>query len=182
MRNGNRNLWHKVLAGDAAAWETTVRTYQSLVYTIALRSGLSRSDAADCFQHTWLMLWENRLKITNPDRLSAWIATTAKREALRIRRRESSSKRTQLSEQHIDGNPLPDEEVIRLEQQAHLESAIRELGPRCRKLVEFMFFAPEASSYEEIAEKLGVAFNSLGPLRRRCLNALKKILIRNGFL
>lgn len=90
--------------------------------------------------------------------------------------------RMQLNEEHVDGNPLPDEELVQLEQQSHLETAIRELSPRCRELVELMFFEPEDSSYQEIADKLGIATNSLGPLRRRCLNALRKILIRNGFL
>ena len=35
-------------------------------------------------------------------------------------------------------------------------------------------------SNREIARLLGIAPNSLGPIRRRCLERLKQILIQNG--
>lgn len=174
--------WHKIASGDAAAWENIVRKYQSLVYTVALRSGLSRADAADCFQHTWLALWENRQRIANPSRISAWLTTTAKREALRLLRLRTLNGQQRVGDHHVDGNPLPDEEILSLERLAHLEIGMQQLGPQCRKLMELMFFEPEETTYKEIAEKLGVAVNSLGPLRKRCMENLKKILIRNGFL
>jgi RNA polymerase sigma factor (sigma-70 family) len=127
-------------------------------------------------------LYENRKKLTDPSRLSAWLVTTAKREALRLRRHTERNSGEAGEDEPKDPHPLPDEELAALERQAHLEIAIQQLDPRCRELLELFFFAPEKRTYEQIASALGIAGNSLGASRRRCLNRLKEILVRNGYL
>ncbi len=178
----DQDLWNNVRAGDSAAWRQLVERYQALVYTVAVRSGLSMSDAADCFQQTWVALYENRNRIQDPARLSAWLVTTAKREAMRLRKRSLSETSDDAIADETDPNPLPDEELIQLEKQAQLERALAELDPRCRQVVDAFFFAPEAQSYEQLAATLGVAANSLGPVRHRCLERLKQILRKNGVI
>src|SRR5436305_13408180 len=42
--------------GDSAAWDALVRRYERLVFSVALRNGLSREDAADVAQTTFLAL------------------------------------------------------------------------------------------------------------------------------
>lgn len=79
-------------------------------------------------------------------------------------------------------DPLPDDELLSLERQAHIEIAMRRLDGRCRQLVEALFFAPSDKSYKDIAGALGIPANSLGPTRTRCLNKLRKILIEIGYL
>jgi RNA polymerase sigma factor (sigma-70 family) len=180
--NTDGDLWQKTLAGDSAAWQLLVKRYQSLVYAVATRAGLSMADAADCFQQTWVALYENRHRIQDPTRLSAWLVTTAKREAMRLRRHTSPDTGVDVESDHLDQSPLPDEELIQLERQAQLETALAELDPRCRQVVELFFFAPEEQSYDQIAGSLGMAMNSLGPVRRRCLERLKEILRKNGVL
>jgi len=180
--NTDRDLWRKTLAGDSAAWQLLVKRYQSLVYAVATRAGLSMADAADCFQQTWIALYENRHRIQDPTRLSAWLVTTAKREAMRLRRRVLPDTGDEAGIDHPDRSPLPDEELIQIERQAHLEMALAELDPRCRQVIELFFFAPEEQSYHEIAESLGMTTNSLGPVRRRCLERLKEILRKNGVI
>ncbi len=175
-------LWQAVLEGDSQAWGTLVRRYQSLVYAVATRIGLSQVDAADCFQQTWLMLFNNRKKLADPSRLSAWLITTAKREAIRLKFKLGADPGEIDDHDLVDQSPLPDEELIGLERQSQIETAIDQLDPRCRKLVEAFFFAEQEYSYEQIAESLGIAPNSLGPIRRRCLERLKRILEECGYL
>lgn len=175
-------LWQAVLEGDSQAWGTLVRRYQSLVYAVATRIGLSQVDAADCFQQTWLMLFNNRRKLADPSRLSAWLITTAKREAIRLKFKLGADPGEIDDHDLVDQSPLPDEELIGLERQSQIETAIDQLDPRCRKLVEAFFFAEQEYSYEQIAESLGIAPNSLGPIRRRCLERLKRILEECGYL
>jgi RNA polymerase sigma factor (sigma-70 family) len=178
----DQELWRRVLAGDSNAWNVLVVRYQSLVYAVATRAGLSMTDAADCFQQTWVALYESRRRLQDPSRLSAWLVTTAKREAMRMRRNAQPDTGADAEANHPDQNPLPDEELVRLEQQAQLENALVELDPRCRQVVELFFFAPEERSYDEIAASLGIAANSLGPVRRRCLERLREILRKSGIV
>jgi RNA polymerase sigma factor (sigma-70 family) len=182
MPHSDSTLWSRVISGDSEAWRKLVERYQALVYAVATRSGLSMADAADCFQQTWIALYENRRRIQDPTRLSAWLVTTAKREVIRTRRRTLPDTGDSSEIESPDHSPLPDEELITLERQAQLEIALAELDPRCRQVVEAFFFAPEEQSYDQIAASLGMATNSLGPVRRRCLERLKEILRKNGYL
>lgn len=181
MSQNDIELWKQIMKGSADAWGELVMRYQALVYAIPSRSGLSMPDCGDCFQQTWLSLYENRKKIKDPSRLSAWLVTTAKRETQRLLRLAKSDPDNPETEEHADPALLPDEELIQLERQTQLEIAIKELEPRCRKVVEAFFFSPEKLSYDDIAKSLGIAPNSLGPVRRRCLERLRNILIELGF-
>jgi RNA polymerase sigma factor (sigma-70 family) len=181
MAGTDLELWQDILAGDTKAWEVLVRRYQALVYTIAIRAGLSLDDAADCFQQTWVVLYRHRHKLKDPSRLSAWLVTTAKREAMRLRKLAAKSTNPVEAADRPDSDPLPDDVLIQLERQANLEIAISALNPQCRRVVEAFFFSTEDRTYVQIAESLGVSPNSLGPIRRRCLERLKKILIQNAY-
>jgi RNA polymerase sigma factor (sigma-70 family) len=182
MSASDIELWEAVLTGDSRAWAELVTRYQALVYTVCTRSGLSSDEAADCFQQTWITLHRQRKTVREPSRLSAWLVTTAKREVLRVKRQKARTDTIGESTPDVRStDPWPDEVLERLEVQAFLEAALKELGPRCQRLVDLFFFAPEERTYEEIAEALGISANSLGPIRRRCLDKLKEILTKNGF-
>lgn len=177
----DRKLWQNILAGDNKAWEELVRRYQALVYTVCIRSGLSLADAADCFQQTWVSLYHNRNTIQDLSRLSAWLVTTAKREVLRVIRQRQKIESGESLNKRAANDPLPDEAVEQLERQACLEIAMKQLDPRCLEIIELFFFEPEDCSYDQIANSLGISVNSLGPIRRRCLDKLRRILLKNGF-
>ncbi len=174
-------LWQAILNNNPEAWRQLVERYQSLVYAVCLRSGLPIADVADCFQQTWVSLYKSRNSIKDPIRLSAWLVTTAKREVLKAKRLKDRGINIDSAVELIMPSVLPDEELEQLERQAQIELAMIRLDNRCRKVLEALFFAPESESYESIARSLGISANSLGPLRQRCLEKLKKILEENGF-
>jgi len=182
MSKTDNELWIEILADNGNAWNELVEKYQALVYAVCTRSKLSSSDAADCFQQTWISLLENRHNIKDPSRLSAWLVTTAKREVLRYFR--SAERRVPLEDnsEFPDNTILPDDELSRLESQSHLELAIKELHLRCQKLIKLLFYSSEKYSYKNLAKDMDLDINSLGALRTRCLKRLKDILIKNGFL
>jgi len=181
MHQSDEQLWNEAIKGNQRAWKELVTRYQALVYTVATRCGLSMSDASDCFQYTWTALWQHRKKLKDSSRISSWLMTTAKREAIRM----SAQSRRLVSDdalaEHSSNAPLPDLELELMETQAQLHSGLALLGARCKKLLDLLFFAAEDYSYEQIAAKSGIAFNSLGPTRRRCLEQLAGILAELGY-
>lgn len=177
-----QDIWNRVLEGDPLAWEQLVNRYGALVLTVARRVGLSRIDAEDCSQHTWTVLYANRARIRDPLALPAWLIRTTKRQAVHLIKARSSRTSAMASAPERDPVALPDEHLLKLEQQARLEYALKQLEPRCRKLLEALFFAPATRSYREIAEELGLPLNSLGPTRQRCLQKLRAILRELGYL
>lgn len=181
MRKTDREIWAEILAGKAKAWTELVNRYQSLVYSVALRSGLSSAEAGDCFQHTWIALYQNRESLKDPNQLSSWLSTTARREAFRLNKRSRTSEPLDQISEPIDDSELPDETLERLQLQSQFEEALSEIDGRCRELLFALFFSPQEESYKEIADRLGIAMNSLGPTRQRCLEKLKKTLIKLGY-
>lgn len=169
-------------SGDEAAWELLVRRYQRLVHTIALRAGLDQDAAADVFQEVFAALVQHLDSLDDPERVRAWIVTTARRLTWRaiVRRNATRLGEIVLDEQAEnvpDGQPLPEHVVARLEEQHAVRVALSSLDERCQRLLSMLFYAhPAPSSYGEVAAALGVAEGSVGPLRARCLERLLRLL------
>src|SRR5258705_49296 len=72
--------------GDQAAWNGLVDRYNGLVWSVARSHRLAMADASDVVQTTWLRLVEHLGRLQDPERVGAWLATTARREALRALR------------------------------------------------------------------------------------------------
>ena len=180
--NPDTELWQAVLAGDQAAWRTLVLRYRSLVYATCTYLGLSQMEAGDAFQQTWILLYQKRRQVRDPQRLSSWLVTTARRESLRIKARIETSPLNDSAAEIADPHPDPERELLLIERQAMLETALEKIDRPCRELLKSFFFCHEELSYDEIARRLGYSPNTLGAKRQRCLARLKKILVGLGYL
>jgi RNA polymerase sigma factor (sigma-70 family) len=174
--------------GDASAWEALVRRYQWLIYAIPRRTGLDQEQSADVFQHVFATLVEKIDQIEQPARIGAWLVTTAKHEAWRIFRRERagavgmhSAAEDWPAGETLDDRLLPDEELLRLEEQHTLRTAVAQLDERCGQLLTMLFFRPSPAPYAEVAASLGMSEGAIGPTRARCLQKLRRILVSAGF-
>ena len=168
-------LLRGVLSGDDAAWSALVREYAPLVWAVARRHRLSRADAADAAQNTWLAVARGLPTLRRPDRLAAWIATTARRECLKIhaeRGREIPADRFDAPEP-VEGGP--ESVVLRSARDRLLWSAFASLPGRCRDLLGLLAQAPELT-YPQLGRALGINVNSVGQTRGRCLALLRRRL------
>ena len=75
-----------------------------------------------------------------------------------------------------DEAPLPDEQLLILEEQHRIRTALSSLDERCKTLLEMLFYASEPPSYADIARSLGLPEGSIGPTRARCLAKLLRML------
>src|SRR2546426_1136334 len=71
--------------------------------------------------------------------------------------------------------------VHQIECEQMLRNALAELSPRCRELIRMLFFETPARPYREAARTLGIATGSVGFIRGRCLERLRKHLEKAGF-
>jgi RNA polymerase sigma factor (sigma-70 family) len=181
MTKDIKQIWEDVCQGDRLAWQRLVKLYSGLVYTVARRAGLAAPDAEDCAQQTWLTLYQKRRSIKDPVALPAWLIRTTHRQAVAITQKRSVSFATDLNESHPDQAELPDVEIIKLERQALLATAVKKLDDRCRLLLSSLFLTDKKISYRSLARTLGVNLNSFGALRSRCLLKLKKIIGNIGY-
>lgn len=155
---------------DSEAWNQLVSRYERLVYTVALRNGLSAEDAADVTQSTFVALVDSLSRIRDDEKLASWLMTVARRQAWRTR---NLSRRTVTLEAAAEGvaDPFADWATV-----TALHDALATLGGPCRDLLLALYFEQEEPSYAEIAHRLGRSIGGIGPLRGRCLDKLRVIL------
>lgn len=164
-------------AGDEHAWGELVDRYTNLVWAIARAHRLDTADAGDVVQTVWLRLVEHLGRIREPERVGAWLATTARHECLRVLRRASrevlrdDELELDLTDPRCPGSP--EAEVLGSQADALLWTAVDELPERCRKLIRLLMADPPPS-YEEISATLDMPIGSIGPNRSRCLERLRR--------
>ena len=70
------------------------------------------ADTADVMQNTWLRAFERLETVREPDRLSGWLATTARRECLAVLRRTAREVPDGLFEAEVSPNATCPEAVV----------------------------------------------------------------------
>jgi RNA polymerase sigma factor (sigma-70 family) len=159
--------------GEKAAWNEIVQRYAALVWSVCRRHRLSGDDADDVVQNVWLLLVRHLPDLREPAALPGWIATTTRRECLRMLR-----SRTHELDGGFDPGADPDEPsveelVLRKERQAALLVALERLPADCRRLLLLLTEDPPLP-YAEIAARLGMTVGGIGPRRGRCLDRLRR--------
>jgi RNA polymerase sigma factor (sigma-70 family) len=186
METTDKQLLLACRRGEESAWEALVNRYQRLMYAIPRRAGLDDDQAAEVFQEVFTTLFQKLNDIEDPDRLHAWLVTTARRKTWRLISKSRLTSQMQSGDDQDgaaeemskipDTSPLPDEELLKLEEQHRVRAALEGLEERCRKLLTMLFYAFETPSYSEIAVSLGVSEGSIGPTRARCLEKMLRLL------
>jgi RNA polymerase sigma factor (sigma-70 family) len=186
MEPSNEELIRACRRGDGMAWEALIARYQRLVYSIPRRAGLDEDRSAEVFQRVFVKLVEHLDQIEQPARIGAWLATTAQREMWLLSQREGTvqplmdeDNSEDETDQLPDSAPLPDEILLRLEEQHTVRLAVAALDERCRRLLTLLFYRPDPLPYAEVATALEMSEGSIGPTRIRCLQKLRRLL--NGF-
>lgn len=156
--------------GDPDAWGLLVERYERLVFSVALRNGVTREEAADITQMTFMALLESIGTLREGERVASWLMSVARRLAWRQRRR---SEREHLGVEEVD---WPEDPIATWERLAVIRDGMQRLPPACRDLLRALFFDPAPQSYALIAERLGRPIGGIGPMRARCLRCLRAML------
>jgi len=162
--------------GEQTAWDEIVERFSPLVWSICRRFRLSDADAHDVGQNVWLRLVEYLPSLREPAALPGWLATTTRRECLRVQRLSWQHEK-QLAQPEID---LPaDEETTQVdrwliadERDSALRTAFAQLGQRCQALLAMLMRDPP-EPYAKISTDLSIPVGSIGPSRARCLDQLR---------
>jgi RNA polymerase sigma factor (sigma-70 family) len=173
---GIAELVQGAAAGDAAAWDGLMDQYGRLIWSITRDFKLAESDASDVVQTTWLRLVEHIGRLEHPERVGAWLATTARNECLRS---IASRKRLVLVGEEYgleviaDHEQPADEVVLAAERTRTVRDAVKLLPHRWQRLMELLM---AEQPYAVIADRLDLPVGSIGPTRGRCLDRLRVLL------
>jgi RNA polymerase sigma factor (sigma-70 family) len=169
-------------SGDRTGWDALVRQFGGLIRAIALAHGLRDAHAADVAQATWLKLFEHLDDVREPGRVGAWLATTARRECLRVLRDGTRHRPLEVEALEGESPEVPGEEMLVAERDRGLWHAFNRLRPRDQVLLDMLLVVDPRPSYEEVSAALDLPIGSIGPTRARALERLRQQLEHDGTL
>jgi RNA polymerase sigma factor (sigma-70 family) len=167
--------------GDQLAWNRIVEQYSGLLWAVTRTYRLSRPQAEDVIQTCWLRLVEHLDRIRDPDQVGAWLATTARRESVRVLRaeeRELLAYDPTAGMEAVDVDS-PEARAILSDQARRIWRAFMNLPEHCFRLLRALLAVPPPS-YAEVALALDMPIGSIGPTRMRCMKQLRRMLEATG--
>ncbi len=162
--------------GDRGALNVVIRELNPLLWQVARAQRLSHEDAADVVQTAWLELVRNLGGIRSAQALTAWMVTTTRREAWRVRARSQR----QIADDTVlaglvDPQPGPADDLLTEERDRVLWRHFQALSERCRRLLRIVAEV-DRPDYAVVAQAMDMPHGSIGPTRGRCLAKLRQLL------
>jgi DNA-directed RNA polymerase specialized sigma24 family protein len=123
--------------------------------------------------------------IREPEAISGWLATTARRESWRVLH-DARRERPIVDERQFDVathqwfGEEPEQHALSVELQRTVQRCVEQLPERCRLLLRILMKDPPPS-YEEVSATLHMPIGSIGPVRGRCLQSARQSLRRMGW-
>ncbi len=176
-------LVRECLNESEAAWSALIDKYKNLIFSIPIKYGFSPDDATDIFQAVCLELLSELPKLRKPKALAKWILQVTAHKCFHHKRQMQRMEHPDEDDNAVEQNtPARAEEILRqAEEEQAIREAMSELPPRCRQLMQMLFFEEPARPYQELAAELGLSTGSIGFIRQRCLERLRKRLSEAGF-
>ena len=157
-----------------------------LAYALRLTGDLSVAE--DVFQEAFMRLHTQFEEVREPKR---WLYRTVHNLALNHLRdankivpldlsREAEGAMGTDNTDNTDPQPLPDEQIVRLEGIGLVRLSLEILDPRSRELIQLKF--NEELSYKEISARTGLSIGNVGYILHHALKAIADELAKNGIV
>jgi RNA polymerase sigma factor (sigma-70 family) len=170
------------LEGNQQAWEALIDKYKRLIYSIPFKYGAGPEDAADIFQSVCIEVFNSLGQLKNAGSLRSWLITVAVRQSYRWKKKQGQYVELDAMEPEVaEELAAVPETVLQIQQEQIVREIVDKLPSRCAELVRLLFFEQPPLPYAEVARRLGLATGSIGFIRGRCLERLRKILVESGF-
>jgi RNA polymerase sigma factor (sigma-70 family) len=182
LRN-DAHLVKECLSGNEDAWSLLIDKYKALIYSIPVKYGMSRHEAADVFQATCMELLVRLPELRDPRALPKWLMQVTHHQCYRQKRLNQRvvSRDAEPDLPEPETPAIADSLVQQSQDEQFLREAMATLTPQCRRLVELLFFETPSRPYAEVAAELGLAVGSIGFTRQKCIERLRRQLEVLGF-
>ena len=185
------SLVRRCVAGDAAAWEEIVRTYNRRIFNLCYRFTGSADDAEDLAQEVFIRVFRT-LNSYEPSRgaFTTWVTTLTRNLLVDHFRKSKQERLTEsldvpaaagedslaLIERLADGRPGPEARVAGLDRQRLIQEALGKLSPELRETVILRDL--EDMDYKDIARVLRVPEGTVKSRINRGRTELARLLAR----
>lgn len=178
----DRRLAEACLQGSEEAWSALIDKYKNLIFSIPIKYGFPREDATEIFQQVCVELFTQLPKLKNPQGLAKWLMQVTAHRCYHWKRTQGRFVPLEAEPvaETASGTELPEELLHQVEAEQKLREGLARLTPRCRQLVDMLFFEQPPVPYGDVAGRLGLSLGSIGFIRGRCLGKLRALLKKAG--
>lgn len=167
-----KEFLRQLIAGDATAFRKIYELYQGKLFLYTFRFTKSKSAAEEIVQEVFVRIWERRAQIDEVRNFNAYILRITKNLLIDGLKKAALDRNLQEKIHHsmqalksTPADELIEKEIARLYQQA-----LDTLTPSQKNV--FLLSREEELSYDEIAQKLNIAKNTV---RNQMSDALRSI-------
>lgn len=178
IKNIDAPYWNNLKKGDAEALGFLYDKYVDKLFLKACRLTNNRDIAKDVVQEVFLEIWHYRNSITEIQYSLSYLSKVLLSVTLKRMKKERTTIQTQL-EDSLDSGEMNIESILvtrDMEQDTarKLQSAISKLSRRQKEILQLHF--TDGLSYEQIAEKLSINYQSVNNLAFRTIHQLRNLM------
>ena len=149
--------WQKILSGDTLEYAAFVDQYKNLITSIAYSCTGDLTGSEDIAQETFLVAWQSRHEVREPEKLVSWLSSIARNLARQWVRKRSS--RSWPSTQDDVGDvmqfePHPSEKLVSDEEQELVWRSLEAIPESYREVM--VLYYRESHSIAEVASVLEI--------------------------
>jgi RNA polymerase sigma-70 factor, ECF subfamily len=153
----------RIKGGDQAAFETLVKRYQALAYSLAMRFVWDRQEADDIVQDAFIRVWENINEYRPEYKFTSWLYAIVTRLSIDRVRYKSRWRRVAITDEvgaeEQPGYALPDQQIDDRELIALVRQLVEQL-PRTQRIV-FTLRDLQDLSMDEAVQVTGMSATSV---------------------
>jgi RNA polymerase sigma-70 factor, ECF subfamily len=178
----DEELVNNFLAGDNPAFEDLLKRYLKPIYNFLYRLTNGSSATDDITQDTFIKVWKNLRRFDQSRNFKTWIFTIAKNTAFDYLKKKKEIPFSTFADEEgenwleniAEDNFLPNEILERKDLAEELDDILKKLPPHYRAIL--LLHYKEYFSLHEIAEILGVPYNTIKSQHQRGLKKIKQLL------
>ncbi|MFV0504512.1 MAG: RNA polymerase sigma factor [Lachnospirales bacterium] len=169
----------KASKGNVQAFETIIKKYERLIYSICYRMFRNKEDTLDICQEVYIKIYKNLEKVIGHGNFKNWVCTVTTNTCIdELRKRKDllsldapiKHNDENLQRDIVDKDFTPEEFIIEKEKKEILEVAISKLSPDFKSII--ILREIENYNYDEIAEILNI---NVGTVKSRLSRGRKKL-------
>ncbi len=165
------------MRGDAVAFETIVKNYQSFICAITYSATGDVGKSEELAQETFLSAWKDLAQLKDLNKFRGWLGSIARniiRNSFRSQKRDIITKAASMDRVEDAGirDSKPIETAITAEQQAVVRQALQQIPTKYRE--PLVLFYRQDQSVKEVAKQLELSEEAVKQRLSRGRNMLKE--------
>jgi len=149
-------LIQECLAGNEFAWTALIHKYKRLIFSIPIKYGATREDAADIVQSVSLKLFSELSNLRKTESLKAWLISVTAHQSFQWKKRQRpgqvdlDSMEPEEADTRVKSTAvLPTRILEEVEQEEMVREALRKLPSRCAEMIRLLFYEDPPLPYAD---------------------------------